>query len=176
MSKYGIISEPGTLRFERLLPGPIDRVWSFLTESEKRAKWLASGEMELFKGGRVQLNFHHANLSAEDETVPDKYKQYEAGDVMIGRITDYDPPRLLSYTWGPGEDSEVSFHLTPAEENVQLVLTHSKLADNRDVLLSVASGWHTYLTLLTDHLNGRKPSGFWSTHTRMEEKYGQRLR
>jgi len=27
MDDYGIITEPGTIRFERLLPGPIERVW-----------------------------------------------------------------------------------------------------------------------------------------------------
>jgi uncharacterized protein YndB with AHSA1/START domain len=36
-----------TVRLERLLPGPLERAWSFLTESDKRARWLAGGEWEL---------------------------------------------------------------------------------------------------------------------------------
>ena len=36
MSEHGIITEAGTIRFRRILPGPIDRVWAFLTEPEKR--------------------------------------------------------------------------------------------------------------------------------------------
>jgi uncharacterized protein YndB with AHSA1/START domain len=28
MNDYGVIVGPGTVRFERLLPGPIERVWS----------------------------------------------------------------------------------------------------------------------------------------------------
>ena len=37
----GEIIDTQTVRFERLLPGPIERVWAYLTESEKRRKWLA---------------------------------------------------------------------------------------------------------------------------------------
>jgi uncharacterized protein YndB with AHSA1/START domain len=47
MDKYGTIIAPNTIRFERLLPGPIERVWAYLTDPEKRAKWLASGPMDL---------------------------------------------------------------------------------------------------------------------------------
>ena len=27
-----------------------------------------------------------------------------------------------------------------------------------------ASGWHTHLAILTEHLSGREPPPFWSTH------------
>ena len=30
--------EPGTVKMERLLPGPVERVWAYLTESKKRAR------------------------------------------------------------------------------------------------------------------------------------------
>ena len=36
MSEYGIVTEAGAVRFERLLPGPIERVWAYLTQSDKR--------------------------------------------------------------------------------------------------------------------------------------------
>jgi hypothetical protein len=32
---FGVLIEPGTIRFERILPGPIERVWDYLTDSEK---------------------------------------------------------------------------------------------------------------------------------------------
>ncbi|HUK06032.1 MAG TPA: SRPBCC domain-containing protein, partial [Burkholderiales bacterium] len=47
--------QPSTIRFERLLPGPIERVWEYLTVSEKRAAWLAAGEFDLRVGGRIEL-------------------------------------------------------------------------------------------------------------------------
>ena len=33
---YGELIEPATLKIERLLPGPIERIWSYLTDSELR--------------------------------------------------------------------------------------------------------------------------------------------
>src|SRR5690606_7556689 len=47
----GEIMDAHTVRFERVLPGPIERVWACLTEPEKRRTWLAGGTMELREGG-----------------------------------------------------------------------------------------------------------------------------
>ena len=40
---YGALSEPSTLTIQRMLPGPIERVWAYLTDSDLRRKWLAAG-------------------------------------------------------------------------------------------------------------------------------------
>jgi uncharacterized protein YndB with AHSA1/START domain len=50
-----MLTEPATLKIQRLLPGPIERVWAFLTESELRRKWLAAGQMEMKVGARFEL-------------------------------------------------------------------------------------------------------------------------
>ena len=47
---YGALIEPTTLKIQRLLPGPIERVWAYLTDSELRRKWLAAGAMEMKVG------------------------------------------------------------------------------------------------------------------------------
>ena len=44
--------EPGTVKVERLLPGPVERAWAYIVESDKRAKWLAAGEFDLRIGGK----------------------------------------------------------------------------------------------------------------------------
>src|SRR5262249_41272244 len=31
---YGVLTEPATLKIQRLLPGPIERVWAYLTKGE----------------------------------------------------------------------------------------------------------------------------------------------
>ena len=42
---YGVLTEPATLKIQRLLPGPIERVWAYLTEAIcaangwRRARW-----------------------------------------------------------------------------------------------------------------------------------------
>ncbi len=171
-----MFTEAGTVRFERLLPGPIERVWVYLTESEKRGKWLASGEMELRVGGRVELKFHHADLSPHIEPTPDKYKQYENGVMSYGRITRCEPPHLQSFRWKEesSKESEVTFELTPHDGQVILVLTHRRL-DSREMVMEVAGGWHTHLAILVDILNGVEPRPFWSTHTRIAAEYQKKF-
>lgn len=176
MNEYGVVTSPGTLRIERLLPGPIERVWSYLTDSDKRGQWLSSGEMDLRVGGRVEHVFNNSRLTENDDPAPAKHAVH-AGEVhMHGAITAVEPPRLLAYTWGEdfGGDSEVRFELTPKGDDVLLVVTHRRL-DSRDLLLSVSAGWHTHLCILADRLAGRTPPGFWRTHTRLEAEYEKRI-
>lgn len=173
---YGVVTEPGTVRLERVLPGPIERVWAYLTESEQRGKWFAPGPMEMRVGGRTELKFANSKLSSGPEPTPERYQKYE-GASFAGHITRLEPPRLLSYTWGEqwGEDSEVTFELTPRGNDVIMVLTHRRLRD-RASMVSVASGWHTHVGILIDVLNGRDPPGFWSTHARLEAEYEKRIK
>ena len=171
---YAELVNPDTLRFERLLPGPIDRVWGYLTESDKRGQWLASGEMEPRKGGSVVLHFDHATLSNETAPAPEKFKDRGCGETPH-LVTVWDPPRTLGLTWGSADEpSEVTFELTPQEDKVRLVLTHRRLVQ-RKTRLGVASGWHTHLTVLEDRLNGREPRAFWKAFSELETEYEKRL-
>jgi uncharacterized protein YndB with AHSA1/START domain len=85
MKEYGVVTHPDTVRLERLLPGPIERVWDYLTDSKKRGTWFASGPMELRAGGSATLTFRNSNLSSE-RTPPKKFKKYE-GMAMQSTIT-----------------------------------------------------------------------------------------
>ena len=170
-NEYGIAREPGTFRIERVLPGPIERIWAYLTDPEKRRKWFGAGPMELLVGGHVELQFRFSELTTE-KTPPNKDDSCE----VPGRVTQCDPPRLLSYIWGDGPDaSEVTFELTPRGRDVLLVITHRRLGD-LGKMISVASGWHTHMDILEDRLSGRNPRPFWTTKARIEEQYSKRLR
>ena len=171
MNEYGVVTEARTIRMERLLPGPIERVWDYLTDSTKRGKWFATGDMDLRPGGSVEFIFNHADLSAE-KTPPAKYKEKVSGARMKGTITACEPPRLLSFTFGNA--GEVTFELTPKGKDVLLVLTHRNLAD-RKMMVGVSSGWHSHFAILVDVLNGDKPRPFWTTVTKMEAEYEKRL-
>jgi uncharacterized protein YndB with AHSA1/START domain len=171
MKEYGTVTKPDTVRLERLLPGPIERVWEYLTDSKKRGKWLATGEMDLRIGGAVELFFHHADLSAE-KTPPAKYKDKACGETMRGTITVCEPPRLLSYTFG--DSGEVTFELTSKGQDVLVVVTHRRLAD-RATMVGVSSGWHSHLAILIDVLNGDEPRPFWTTFTKNEAEYEKRI-
>lgn len=171
---YGVRTAPDTVRVERLLPGPIERVWDYLTVGELRAQWLAGGDMEQRVGGGVELQFHNSALTEDDDAPPEKYAKHDNARVG-GTITEIDPPRLLAYTWGEEEgSSHVRFELSRQGDQVRLVVTHSRLP-GRDDMLSVAAGWHTHLDILRDRMSGRTPEGMWRTHTRLEAEYAQRL-
>lgn len=175
--KSGEWIAPGEVRFVRLLPGPIERVWDYLTDSEKRARWFAGGPMEQRAGGRVNFRFHHKNLSP-NEKPPEKYREvHHPGVDMIAEVTQCDPPRLLSFTWEsdtPGASSEVIFELTPVGEDVQLVLTHRKLGSDAE-RANVSGGWHLHTAILFAELSGSTPPPLWTAHSQLEEAYGKRL-
>ena len=175
IDEYGIATEARTVRLERVLPGPIERVWAYLTESEKRGKWFASGPMELRAGGRLEFHFHNSDLTPQGEPTPERYKECE-GMVSNGRVTRCEPPHVLSFTWGEelGDESEVTFELADREGQVLMVLTHRRLR-NRTEMVSVASGWHVHVGVLIDHLNGRELKPFWSTLEKLEAEYDKRL-
>ncbi|MFD2533215.1 SRPBCC family protein [Gracilimonas halophila] len=175
--KYGVFTEPGTVQFELLLPGPAERIWEYLTKSELKAKWLSAGDVEPKVGGRVSHYFDHKTLSEEDDPIPEKYANLKEGDEGHGKVTAYDPPRLLSYTWVENEgQSEVTFELLPQDDgNVKLILTHRNLGDDIDVLSGVGAGWHTHVGILIDVLNGKKPRGFWKVHMPLEKEYERML-
>jgi uncharacterized protein YndB with AHSA1/START domain len=173
MDEFGKPVSKDTVRIERLLPGPIERVWQYLTDSDKRGKWLATGKIELRVGGKVQLNFLHANLTPHQESIPERFKSMECGASFSGTVTQCDPPRLLAYTWG-GETSEVKFELTRQADKVLLIITHTRLRDPGEMNL-VATGWHTHLGILEDNLLERSPRPFWSTFLHVEQEYERRF-
>lgn len=164
---------PDTVRIEKILPGPVERLWDYLTDSDKRRLWLAAGGMELFAGGKVEHLFRHRELS--HEATPDRYRHFETSPAMFGEVVECDPPRLITYGWpGDGGKSAVTFELFPEGADVRLVLTHRRL-EGTDEMISVASGWEAHLGILEDRLMGRAPRGFWSTHAGLEKEYAAKF-
>jgi len=176
MQDYGERLDRTTVRFERLLPGPIERVWAYITESDKRARWLCGGDIENRTGGHVDMHFHNASLSSEaDIDPPEKHRDMPEKISFAGTVTLCEPPHLIAHTWTfDGKDSEVCYELSEQGDKVLLVLTHSKVESEDDVL-AVSGGWHTHLDILVDVLEGREPKAFWRAYSRLEAEYMQRL-
>src|SRR6266704_3585672 len=66
---YGTLIEPTTLKIQRLLPGPIERIWAYLTDSDPMRKlsiaWNNSGDVTFElepKGKGVLLTVIHRRL------------------------------------------------------------------------------------------------------------------
>ena len=162
----------GELRILRLLPGPIERVWEFLTDPEKRARWICGGVTEPKAGGKVEFVMHHSKLSPH-ETPPAKYAEvHEPGVTFEGRVLRYEPPHVLSYTFG-ADNSQVTFELTPQGEQVLLVLTHRSTGDDIPEQKNYASGWHIHLAFLLAILEGKPTPKLWEMHARLFAHYEQ---
>jgi uncharacterized protein YndB with AHSA1/START domain len=158
MNQPATLIKPSTVRLERLLPGPVERVWAYLVESDKRATWLAGGEFDLRVGGKVELVFENDKLS--DESRDFGTKRFE------GRITELVVNRVLAHTWDwGGKPSDVRYELAPRGKDVLLTITHN-LPEDIGLLRGVGGGWATHVGILEDQLKGAKPRGFWSTHDR----------
>lgn len=166
---YGALTEPATLTIERLLPGPIERVWAYLTESELRRKWLAAGPMEMKVGAPFEFVWRNDEL-----TDPPGQRPPDFGDEhrMQSRITEVDPPRKLAFAWQGSGD--VSFELEPRGDHVLLTVIHRRLPD-RATLLKVGAGWHMHLDILVARATGKQPAPFWEGWSRLQREYDKRM-
>lgn len=139
MSDDGQLQKAAMVRFERLLPGPIERVWEFLTDTRRLPAWFGDGAIEPRVGGAVTIMGGHVR----------------------GVVTQWKPPRRLAYTFNlfdPGEDesrypeSYLTIELEPRGNEVLLTLTHLPVLDRFEK--QNAMGWHTYLDLLGAAVRG----------------------
>jgi uncharacterized protein YndB with AHSA1/START domain len=156
MNDFATIDELNTVTLVRDLPGPIERVWAFLTDRKLLARWFSDGIVADAVGGAVRFD-----MGAE------------------GRITAYDPPRLLEYTWnernlarGPILDTVVRWELVEAGNRVRLTLTHTRLSELEAV--GHGAGWHTYMDRLSASLEGREPPQIRERFADLQSEYGQR--
>ena len=169
LDAFGVLTEPTTLNIQRLLPGPIERVWAYLTQSDLRRQWFAAGEMEMKVGAPFEFVWRNNEL-----TNPPGQRPPGSGDEhrMQCQITELDPPRKLAITFGAS--GVVSFELDPKGNNVLLTLIHSRLPD-RATLLKVAAGWHSHLDILVARATGEEPAPFWDSVSRLQKEYDRRL-
>jgi uncharacterized protein YndB with AHSA1/START domain len=126
------------LRFERPLRHSPERVWEALTERGELSSWHPSPfELERFVGGAVTY------LPVDD-----------APEMPPGEVREYDPPRVLAYTW---DADLLRWELERRDDGCLLVLTHT--FDDRFKAARDAAGWHLCLIALDAALEGRKAPG-----------------
>jgi uncharacterized protein YndB with AHSA1/START domain len=175
---YGVLTEPATLTIQRLLPGPIERVWAYLTQSDLRRQWLAAGQMRMQVGAPFELVWRNDELTTPPGQRPAGFSEEHR---MRSRIIALDPPHKLVFAWGvpAGTDLEqgsgnVSFELEPKGEEVLLTVIHRRLPD-RATMLRVSVGWHMHLDILLACTTAKEPAPFWDGWSRLVKEYDQRL-
>jgi uncharacterized protein YndB with AHSA1/START domain len=169
LDAYGALSEPATLTIQRVLPGPIERVWAYLTDSDLRRQWLAAGPMAMRVGTPFEFVWRNDELSDPPAQRPASFPEEHR---MQSRITELDPPHKLSFTWDGSGD--VSFELKKHGNEVLLTVVHRRLPD-RDTLLKVAAGWHMHLDTLVARVTGKEPQPFWQGWSSLMQDYDRRL-
>lgn len=149
------------LRFERVLRHPPERVWKALTELDELRRWHPSPfEVEAVVGGGVHY------LPPEDTALGE------------GEVIEYDPPRLLAYTWG---DDQLRWELQAHDDGCLLVLEHT--FDDRFAAARDAAGWHLCLDALAASLAGSEaqaphtgdaaiPAGWRELNSAYEQRFG----
>lgn len=158
MSDLGQTYRVAAVRFERTLPGPIERVWDHLTVPSKLTAWFGeSSDIEPREGGSVRLMGGH----------------------IRGVVTQWRPCRRLTHTWNvftPGEDesrypeSYLTLELSARGREVFLVLTHLPILERFEK--QNAMGWHTFMDIVAATLSGETLEPRASYMKRNAEKYG----
>ena len=167
---WGELIEPTTLKIQRLLPGPVERIWAYLTDSELRRKWLAAGAMEMKIGravrtGLAQRRTQRPAHRAAGRTSP-KSTGCRAGSPNSIRRASFRSPgitaAMLRSNWSRGAKACL------------LTVTHRRLPD-RSTMLKVGAGWHMHLDVLVARANGNEPAPFWEGWSRLHGEYDRRL-
>ena len=129
--------------FQRLLPGPIERVWAHLTDTSLMCAWFGEDSfIEPRQGGTVRMHGGH----------------------IRGTVTQWQPPHKLIYTWnvfepddGPNAvsaypESYPTFELEPRGDQIALSFRHFPILDR--FIPQNAMGWHVMLDILSASLRG----------------------
>ena len=142
MSDLGETYRVAAVRFERRLPGPIEKVWDHLTVPRRLSAWFGEeSTIEPREGGMVLLMGGH----------------------IRGVVTQWKPSRKLTYTWnvfGPGEEesqypeSYLTLDLKEQGSQVALTLTHLPILERFEKQNSM--GWHTFLDILSAAVAGER--------------------
>jgi len=123
-----------TLRYERHLARPPEKVWRALTESEHLEHWLRCDIVgDRREGAALVLPFWPATVTRYGIEQP----------VLHGRITVWQPPAVFEWMW---DTDRLRFELTPADGGTDLGFT-TWIADG-DVGPDAAAGYHVCLDLL----------------------------
>ena len=171
MSYDGVLRDLHTVEFKRLIPGPIELAWEYLTKRELLKTWFADVTLEPRLGGAVDVTFDKDTCGG-----------CSAG--VRGVVREFRPPHVIAFTWiqrraqpdgsiADSDEGEVRFELTERGEKVLLTLLHSRLPTSE--LTSHSAGWHAYLENLEARISGRGRIDFMAVARRVRPAYDEWL-
>ena len=127
-----------TVRFERHLRAPVERVWRAVTDEEEMQAWFPAGVVgERKVGARLRFPFEEGEA-----------------DTFDGEVTTWDPMRVFAFTWST---TELRIELEPDGDGTRLVFLHRM--PHRTEMARSSAGWHQCLANLDAHLGGPPVDG-----------------
>jgi uncharacterized protein YndB with AHSA1/START domain len=164
MNEPATTIEGTTLRFEHVLPGPIETAWEYLTNPDYLEAWLARARMEPREGGWVDLMF-------DTDDMPERKN---GGAHIVGVIDVWAPPKVVAYSWNDADHPEsrthVTFELTKEATGVRVAVTHEGLT--AEAIKACGAGWHTHFSILDSVMRGQQPPAFSQLFAELQKKYG----
>jgi uncharacterized protein YndB with AHSA1/START domain len=170
MSHDGSILDLHTVEFKRLIPGPIELAWDYLTKPELLRTWFADMAVEPRVGGAVVIRF------SEDEACN------TTG--VRGTVSEFRKPHVIAFSWiqqrlqpdgsrtGVDEGS-VRFELAERGEKVLLTLLHTGLPIHE--LANHSAGWDSFLRNLDSLISGRGKIDFMTVFEDLLPRYVERI-
>jgi uncharacterized protein YndB with AHSA1/START domain len=139
----GTLIHERTIRFERRLSAPVDRVWHAVTDPDEMRSWFPSavqGERKV--GAPLRFPFDASSDSGGARA--------NVADAFGGEVTEWDPTRVFGFTWN---GDQLRIELTPeGDDATVLVFTHRVY--DASIAARTGSGWHMCLANLGAHLGG----------------------
>jgi uncharacterized protein YndB with AHSA1/START domain len=130
---------------------PPRRVFQALTTASELKRWFTnaecpakSWEMDARPGG------HYRYATEKGSVVVNNVRDFEC----YGEILEYDPPRVLVYTWLANWHDDgncrtlVRWELTPTESGTRVKVTHSGLTQENAALKDYSNGWLGVMEML----------------------------
>jgi uncharacterized protein YndB with AHSA1/START domain len=157
MSSAQITTSHDAIVTEIEVAAPPERVFKALTDPKQLIRWWGEEgpckaelwEMDARVGGRWRFEVADPTGKIVINGISD-FKAY-------GKILEYDPPRLLAYTWianwhdQPGRKTLVRWELTPVGNGTRVKVTHSGLAEEPVARKDYSGGWPGVLRQLKNH-------------------------
>jgi uncharacterized protein YndB with AHSA1/START domain len=135
MSREGTAEFDGdnaTLRFERRLNHPVERVWEAITDPAEIEAWWGRATVDLRAGGAMRIEWLNGDVT------------------MPATITELDAPRLLEIEGEP--HGTLRFELAPDGDGTRLTfVARSQIPE--EFRSKVLAGWHYHLDELERFLD-----------------------
>jgi uncharacterized protein YndB with AHSA1/START domain len=151
MPKAIVTSDQDAIVSEIEIAAPPARVFQALTKSDELSRWFSSPDCPLkFWKMDARSGGHYHYATQKGTVVVNGVSEFDCQ----GEILEYDPPRLLVYTWVANWHDEksrrtvVRWELTPTKTGTQVKVQHSGLAQEQAARKDYSGGWPGVLEML----------------------------